>query len=117
MKELPEKKKKRLNIYIVKLMKENQIKKISSDENINIPSLKELDKKIKEVRKELNSIDINDAIFEKIEELHFNDEDIDENNIVDYKLYNMAEELNKEFYDDIDAKLEMAEEAIKFLNP
>ena len=115
-KDLPEKIKKRLNLYIVKLMKENEIKKISSDENINILYLQELEKRIKQARKEANSIDINDGIFEKIEELHFNDEDFDENNLVDYKLYNMAEELNKEFYDNVEAKLQMTEEAINNLN-
>ena len=115
-KDLPEKIKKRLNLYIVKLMKENEIKKISSDENINILYLQELEKRIKQARKEANSIDINDGIFEKIEELHFNDEDFDENNLVDYKLYNMADELNKEFYDNVEAKLQMTEEAINNLN-
>ncbi len=115
-KDLPEKIKKRLNLYIVKLMKENEIKKISSDENINILYLQELEKRIKQARKETNSIDINDGIFEKIEELHFNDEDFDENNLVDYKLYNMADELNKEFYDNVEAKLQMTEEAINNLN-
>ena len=114
-KELPEKIKKRLNVYIVKLVKEKEIKRISESNDINIPSLKELEKRIKQVRKELNYIEINDSIFEKIEELHFNEEDADENNMIDYKLYNMAEELNKEFYDDIDAKLQMAQEAINNL--
>ena len=36
--------------------------------------------------------------------------------MVDYKLYNMAEELNKEFYDNVEAKLQMTEEAINNLN-
>ena len=75
-----------------------------------------MEKKIKQIRKEINFIDINDSIFEKIEELHFNEEDYDENNLVDYKLYNMAEELNKEFYDNVESKLEMIEETINSLN-
>ena len=115
-KDLPDIVKKRLNMYIIKLMKEKEIKKISTDENINIPSLKELEKRIKQIRKDINYIDINDSIFEKIEDLHFNDEDIIENNVIDYKLYNMAEDLNKEFYDNIEAKLQMTEEAIKGLD-
>lgn len=100
---------------IVKIMKENQIKKMKSDMSMNILNLKELEKRIKQIRNEMNLIDINDSIFEKIEELHFKEENIDENNMVDYKLYNMAEELNKEFYDNIEAKLRMTEEAIKQL--
>ena len=117
IKEVPDIIKKRINIYIIKLMKEREIKKMSSEENINIPSLKELEKRIKQIRKEINYIDINDSIFEKLEELHFKGEEIfDENNIIDFKLYNMAEEFNKEFYDDIEAKLQMAEEAITNLN-
>ena len=115
-KEIPNKVKKRLNINIVKIMKENQIKKMKSDMNMNILYLKELEKRIKKIKKEINLIDINDSIFEKIEELHFKEENIDETNIVDYKLYNMAEELNKEFYDNIEAKLGMTEEAIKQLD-
>ena len=116
IKEIPDIIKKRVNLNIIKLMKEREIRKISSDDNINIPSLKELDKRIKQIKKEINYIDINDSIFEKLEELYFKEEDIDENNNIDYKLYNMAEEFNKEFYDDIESKLQIAEEAINNLN-
>ena len=52
----------------------------------------------------------------KIEELLFNDEDFDEINLVDYKLYNLADELNKEFFNNVEAKLQMTEEAINNLN-
>ena len=116
IKEIPDIIKKRVNLNIIKLMKEREIRKISSDDNINIPSLKELDKRIKQIKKEINYIDINDSIFEKLEELYFKEEDIDENNNIDYKLYNMAEEFNKEFYDDIESKLQIAEQAINNLN-
>ena len=110
-KDLPEKVKKRLNVCVVRLIKEKEIKNIS-DNDINLLYLKDLENKIKQIRKEINYIDINDSIFEKIEELHYNEESFDENNLVDYKLYNTAEELNKDFYDNIELKLQMTEEAI-----
>ena len=54
-------------------------------------------------------------LFSQIEDLHIKDQNNEDNNGVDYKLYNMAEQLNKEFYDDIDLRLQMAEEAINNL--
>ena len=54
-------------------------------------------------------------LFSKIQDLDINDKNNEDNNGEDYKLYNMAEQLNKEFYDDIDLRLQMAEEAINNL--
>ena len=114
-KEIPNKIKRKININIIKNIKEREIKRIKENNDVNIPSLKELERRIKEIRNEINAIEISDMLFSKIEDLHIKDQNNEDNNGVDYKLYNMAEQLNKEFYDDIDLRLQMAEEAINNL--
>jgi len=114
-KEIPNKVKRRINLNIIKNIKEREIKRIKDNNDVNIPSLKELERRIKEIRNEINAIEISDMLFSKIQDLHIKDQNNEDNNGADYKLYNMAEQLNKEFYDDIDLRLQMAEEAINNL--
>ena len=114
-KEIPNKVKRRINLNIIKNIKEREIKRIKDNNDVKIPSLKELERRIKEIRNEINAIEISDMLFSKIQDLHIKDQNNEDNNGADYKLYNMAEQLNKEFYDDIDLRLQMAEEAINNL--
>ena len=111
IKEVPIKVKKRISTFYMKLEKEKEIRRISEKEQIH--SLKELEKKINEIKKQINLIDINDYYNTRIEQLHFynSDEDKEANG----KLYKMADELNKDFYSDIDIKLKLAKEKINEL--
>ena len=59
IKEIPMKVKKRLSSYCMKLIKEKKIRRVSNIDNM-IPSLKELDNKINQIRKEINLIDVNE---------------------------------------------------------
>ena len=112
IKEVPIKVKKRLSSYCVKIVKEKKIKKVSDIDNM-IPSLKELNNKINQIRKEINLIDVNEYYNVKIEKLHFNE--LEEDKETDDKLYKMADELNLEFYNDIVEKLNIAQEKINEL--
>ena len=112
IKEVPIKDKKRLSSYCVKIVKEKKIKKVSDIDNM-IPSLKELNNKINQIRKEINLIDVNEYYNVKIEKLHFNE--LEEDKETDDKLYKMADELNLEFYNDIVEKLNIAQEKINEL--
>ena len=114
-KEIPNKIKRKINLNIIRNIKEREIKRLKDNNDSNIPSLKELERRIKEIRNEINAIEISDMLFSKIQDLHINDKNNEDNNGEDYKLYNMAEQMNKEFYDDIDLRLQMAEEAINNL--
>ena len=113
-KEIPNAIKRRINIYITKLMKEREIKRISHGYNIHY--LDDLDRRINLIRGELNFIDINDTFLEKIEDLYIKEEDLNRDTTTNYRLYNLAGDLNKGFYNDIDARIKMAEEAIKKLD-
>lgn len=80
-----------------------------TEEKIIIPSLKELDEKISQLKKELSALDIMENLTEQTSLLCFKKEDEEENE----KLFTEQAKLsNKEFYDEIEAKLQMAEEAI-----
>lgn len=72
--------------------------------------MKDLEKKINQIRKEINIIDVNDYYNTKIAQLHFNE--IDEDQEMNDKLYKMADELNKEFYGDIEQQLKSAKEKL-----
>jgi hypothetical protein len=112
IKEIPIKIKKRISTFYMKIEKEKEIRKISERDEI-IPSMKDLEKKINQIRKELKLIDINDYYNIKIEQLHFSD--LEEDKEMDDKLYKMSEDLNNEFYNNIDEKLEVAKEKINEL--
>ena len=114
LKEIPNAIKRRINIYITKLMKEKEIKIISDGYNIHF--LEDLDRRIKLIRGELNSIDINDTFLENIEDLYINEEDLNRDTTSNFRLYNLAGDLNKGFYNDIDTRIKMAEEEIKKLD-
>ena len=108
IKEVPLKVKKRISVYYRKIEKEREVRRIS--EKDNCPSLKDLEKKINQIRKEINIIDVNDYYNTKIAQLHFNE--IDEDQEMNDKLYKMADELNKEFYGDIEQQLKSAKEKL-----
>ena len=112
IKEIPMKVKKRLSSYCMKLIKEKKIRRVSNIDNM-IPSLKELDNKINQIRKEINLIDVNEYYNVKIEKLHFQESEEDKE--MDDKLYKMADELNNEFYNDIEEKLNIAQEKLNEL--
>ena len=112
IKEIPMKVKKRLSSYCLKLIKEKKIRRVSNIDNM-IPSLKELDNKINQIRKEINLIDVNEYYNVKIEKLHFQESEEDKE--MDDKLYKMADELNNEFYNDIEEKLNIAQEKLNEL--
>ena len=112
IKEIPIKVKKRLSSYCMKLIKEKKIRRVSNIDNM-IPSLKELDNKINQIRKEINLIDVNEYYNVKIEKLHFQESEEDKE--MDDKLYKMADELNNEFYNDIEEKLNIAQEKLNEL--
>ena len=112
IKEIPMKVKKRLSSYCMKLIKEKKIRRVSNIDNM-IPSLKELDNKINQIRKEINLIDVNEYYNVKIEKLHFQESEEDKE--MDDKLYKMADELNNEFYNDIEEKLNIAKEKLNEL--
>ena len=112
IKEIPLNIKKRISTFYMKIEKEKEIRKISERDEI-IPSMKDLEKKINQIRKELKLIDINDYYNIKIEQLHFSD--LEEDKEMDDKLYKMSEDLNNEFYNNIDEKLEVAKEKINEL--
>ena len=112
IKEIPIKVKKRLSSYCMKLIKEKKIRRVSNIDNM-IPSLKELDNKINQIRKEINLIDVNEYYNVKIEKLHFQESEEDKE--MEDKLYKMADELNNEFYNDIEEKLNIAQEKLNEL--
>ena len=112
IKEVPIKVKKRLNAHCMKLIKEKKIRNVSDIDNM-IPSLKELDNKINQIRKDINLIDVNEYYNVKVEKLHFYEPEEDKE--MDDKLFKMANELNNEFYNDIDEKLNIAQEKINEL--
>ena len=112
IKEIPMKVKKRLSSYCMKLIKEKKIRRVSNIDNM-IPSLKELDNKINQIRKEINLIDVNEYYNVKIEKLHFQESEEDKE--MDDKLYKMADELNNEFYNDIEEKLNIVQEKLNEL--
>ena len=112
IKEIPIKVKKRLSLYCKKLIKEKKIRRVSNIDNM-IPSLKELDNKINQIRKEINLIDVNEYYNVKIEKLHFQESEEDKE--MDDKLYKMADDLNNEFYNDIEKKLNIALEKLNEL--
>ena len=112
IKEIPMKVKKRLSSYCMKLIKEKKIRRVSNIDNM-IPSLKELDNKINQIRKEINLIDVNEYYNVKIEKLHFQESEEDKE--MEDKLYKMADELNNEFYNDIEEKLNIAQEKLNEL--
>ena len=112
IKEIPMKVKKRLSSYCMKLIKEKKIRRVSNIDNM-IPSLKELDNKINQIRKEINLIDVNEYYNVKIEKLHFQESEEDKE--MNDKLYKMADELNNEFYNDIEEKLNIAQEKLNEL--
>ena len=94
--------------------------------NLNIPVLKELDEKISLLRKEINSLDIMENIAEQanllcLKEMNYNidnnNNNINENNIInDEEILKQIEETNKDFYEEIESKLQMAEEALTYQN-
>lgn len=112
IKEIPINVKKRISTYYRKLEKEKEVRRISEQDDI-VPSLKELEKKINQIRKEMNLISINEYYNVKIEQLHFHE--IEENKDMNNKLYKMADELNNEFYNDIEENLKVAQEKINEL--
>ena len=70
-------------------------------------SLKELDDKISQLKKELKALDIMENLTEQTSQLCFqNDTQIDPS------LIEQTNQVNKEFYEEIEAKLQMAEEAL-----
>ena len=108
IKEIPIKVKKRISAYYMKLEKEKEIRRTSAKDHF--PSLEELEKKINQIKNGINLIDISDYYNTKIEQLHFHD--IEEDKEMNNKLYKMADELNKDFYNDINEKLEIAKTKI-----
>ncbi len=93
--------------------------------SLNIPALKELDEKISLLRKEINSLDIMENIAEQanllcLKEMNYNinnNNNINENNnINDEEILKQIEETNKDFYEEIESKLQMAEEALTYQN-
>ena len=75
-----------------------------------IPSLKELDEKISQLKKELNALDIMENLTEQTSLLCFKKDS--ETDKTDAELYEKAKLVNKDFYDEIEQQLQMAEEAI-----
>ena len=110
IKEIPIKVKKRISYYYKKLEKEKEIRRNAKQNQIL--SLKQLEKKINQIKKEIKLIDINDYYNARIEQLHFRDFD-DSNE--EENLYIMADKLNKDFYNDIDEKLKLAKVKINEL--
>ena len=111
IKEIPVKVKKRISNYYMKIEKEKEIRRKAKQEQIL--SLKQLEKKINQIKREIKIIDINDYYNKRIEQLHFNDFEDDKD--INDKLYKMADKLNKDFYNDIDEKLKLAKVKINEL--
>jgi hypothetical protein len=84
--------------------------------------LKELDEKISLLRKEINSLDIMENIAEQanllcLKEMNFNINNNNENNVInEEEIFKQIEETNKDFYEEIESKLQMAEEALTYQN-
>ena len=89
------------------LVKSSPVTTEITDDKLNLPSLKELDDKISQLKKELKALDIMENLTEQTSQLCFqNDTQIDPS------LIEQANQVNKEFYEEIEAKLQMAEEAL-----
>ena len=85
--------------------------------------MKELDEKISLLRKEINSLDIMENIAEQanllcLKEMNFNiNNNNNENNVInEEEIFKQIEETNKDFYEEIESKLQMAEEALTYQN-
>ena len=84
--------------------------------------MKELDEKISLLRKEINSLDIMENIAEQanllcLKEMNFNINNNNENNVInEEEIFKQIEETNKDFYEEIESKLQMAEEALTYQN-
>ena len=96
---------------------------LEETKNLNIPALKELDEKISLLRKEINSLDIMENIAEQanllcLKEMNFNiNNNNNENNVInEEEIFKQIEETNKDFYEEIESKLQMAEEALTYQN-
>ena len=111
IKEIPVKVKKRISNYYMKIEKEKEIRRKAKQEQIL--SLKQLEKKINQIKREIKIIDINDYYNKRIKQLHFNDFEDDKD--INDKLYKMADKLNKDFYNDIDEKLKLTKVKINEL--
>ena len=114
IKEIPFSVKRGISININKIEKEKNIRKVSTLDD-DIPSLKELEKQIVQIRKEVKQIYINDYYNEKITKLHF--QELDDEDEINNKLLKMADDLNIDFYKDIEDKLDMAKEKLNSLMP
>ena len=68
-----------------------------------------------QIRKEVKQIYINDYYNEKITKLHF--QELDDEDEINNKLLKMADDLNIDFYKDIEDKLDMAKEKLNSLMP
>ena len=96
---------------IKKIKKSKNVKKYSFEEEkneLNISALKELDEKISQLKKEINLLD-NIENFSEQASLFFFKEKTEE---TDEEIYNKAQIINKDFYEEIESKLLMAEEAL-----
>ena len=99
---------------------------LEETKNLNIPALKELDEKISLLRKEINSLDIMENLAEQanllcVKEMNYNidnnnNNNNENNNITDEEIFKQIEETNKDFYEEIESKLQMAEEALTYQN-
>ena len=84
--------------------------------------MKELDEKISLLREEINSLDIMENIAEQanllcLKEMNFNINNNNENNVInEEEIFKQIEETNKDFYEEIESKLQMAEEALTYQN-
>ena len=114
IKEIPFSVKRGISININKIEKEKNIRKVSTLDD-DIPSLKELEKQIIQIKKEVKQIYINDYYNEKITKLHF--QELDDEDEINNKLLKMADDLNIDFYKDIEDKLDMAKEKLNSLMP
>ena len=84
-------------------------KKISYENNeINISTFKELDEKIFQLKKEIELLDNMENFVEQSSLIFFKEAENDK------EIYEKAQNMNKEFYDEIEEKLQMAEEALNF---
>ncbi len=88
----------------------NSLNKKNSYENneINISTFKELDEKIFQLKKEIDLLDNMENFVEQSSLIFFKEEENDK------EIYEKAQNMNKEFYDEIEEKLQMAEEALNF---
>ena len=89
------------------LVKSSPVTTEITEDKLNLPSLKELDDKISQLKKELKALDIMENLTEQTSQLCFHND-----TQIDPSLIEQANQVNKEFYEEIEAKLQMAEEAL-----